>query len=217
MVVATLTAALLGVVGVVPSFHLVLSDGNDQLSGRKDRIAELVATHFRDMGVEVRWSFDPSDPSLPASNVVKVMVVPSSSADWKLTPGVLAAVRRESESKAIVAVFYPEVERLLGVRQPGSTATLQGWKPPGRRILHGVARVVVHEILHYFLPGRPHDPDGVFMDHVGGNLLAHSSVEISAETRDALVAALLSRPRPAPYGVLGMTGSTRCDGYSAEW
>jgi hypothetical protein len=36
------------------------------------------------------------------------------------------------------------------------------------------------------------------MDHVGGNLLAKSSVEVGAETRDALIAALLSRSQPEP-------------------
>jgi hypothetical protein len=188
MVLATLAAALLG---ALPSFHLVLSDGNDQLNGQKNRIAQTVARHFQEMGIEVSWSFDPSDPSIPATNVVKVMVLPISSADWKLPPGVLAAVRRESESKAVVGVFYPEVERVLGVRQAGSTHSLQGWKPPGRRIVHGVARVVVHEILHYFLPGRPHDSDGVFTHHVGGNLLARSTIAIRSQTRDALVAELL--------------------------
>jgi len=38
---------------------------------------------------------------------------------------------------------------------------------------------------------RPHDRDGVFMDHVGGNLLERSTFELRAETREALVAKLL--------------------------
>jgi hypothetical protein len=67
---------------------------------------------------------------------------------------------------------------------------IRGWRPPGRRVANGVARVIFHEVLHYFLPGRPHDPEGVFMDHVGGNVLAHSTFDVTAETRDALVATL---------------------------
>jgi hypothetical protein len=76
MVVAALAAALLG---LVPSFHLVLSDGNFQLEGQASRIAELVAKSVREMGIEMTWSFDPSDPSLPVSNVVNVIVLPHSS------------------------------------------------------------------------------------------------------------------------------------------
>jgi hypothetical protein len=91
----------------------------------------------------------------------------------------------------LVVVFYKEVERVLDVNQLRSTRSIQGWKPPGRRVVHGVSRVVVHEIFHYFLPGRPHDREGVFMDHVEGNLLARESFEVSKETRDALVAKLL--------------------------
>jgi len=178
-----------------PSFHLVLSDGNLQLKGDANRIAENVARSFREMGIEVTWSFDPSDPSLPVSNVVNVIILPRASEDWQMSPGVLAATRRDPDSQAVVIVFYKEVERILNVRQPLATQSLQGWRAPGRRIVNGVARIVVHEILHYFLPGRPHDAEGVFMDHVGGNLLARSSFEVSDETRDALVATLRADPK----------------------
>jgi len=68
----TLIAALLA---LAPSFHLVLSDGKDQLKGESNRIAQNVAKRFGEMGVAVTWSFDPSDPSLPVSNVVKVAAV----------------------------------------------------------------------------------------------------------------------------------------------
>ncbi len=184
----TLIAALLA---LAPSFHLVLSDGNDQLKGQSNRIAQNVAERFGQMGVAVTWSFDPSDPSLPASNVVKVIILPRSSEEWQLSPGILAATRRDPDSKAVIVVFYPEVERLLNVRSPFAKQPIQGWRAPGKRIENGVTRVVVHEILHYFLPGRPHDAEGVFMDHVGGNLLAHASFEVRRETRDALVARLI--------------------------
>ncbi len=177
-----------------PSFHLVISDGNFQLEGQTGRIAESVARTFREMEIEVTWSSDPSDPSLPAENVVKVIVLPRSSEDWGLGPGVLAATRRDSESEAVVVVLYKEVERVLNLRQPRATRSIQGWRPPGRRVVQGVSRVVIHEIFHYFLPGRPHDPEGVFMDRVGGNLLARASFEVSAETRDALVVALKRGP-----------------------
>ncbi len=187
-------AALLALAS--PSFHLVLSDGNDQLKGQSDRIAETIAKSFGKMEIDVTWSRDPSDPSLPAANVVHVIVLPRSSQEWHLSPGILAATRRDSNGKALIVVFYPEVERILNVRSPFAAQPIQGWRAPGRRVVNGVARVVVHEILHYFLPGRPHDTDGVFMDHVG-NVLAHSTFEMNAETRDALVATLVREDREA--------------------
>jgi hypothetical protein len=85
-------------------------------------------------------------------------------------------------------------------RNPSGRIYPRRWRAPGRRVVNGVARVVVHEVLHYFLPGRPHDPEGVFVDHVGGNLLARSSFAVSTETRDALAAILSADPA---------TGSTR--------
>jgi hypothetical protein len=173
------------------SFHLVLSDGTRQLKDERDRVAENVARSFRKMGIDVTWSFDPSDPGLPASNVVNVIILPRSSEDWQLSPGVLAAVRRDADSKAIVVVFYREVERVLNVRSPFAAQPIQGWRAPGRQILNGVTTVVIHEIVHYFLPGRPHDPEGVFMARIEGNPLARSRLELSAETRRALVTRLL--------------------------
>ena len=187
MLYATATYALLTF--ATPSFHLVLSDGNDQLKGQSGRIAETVVKSFGKIGIDVTWSQDPSDPFLP-SNVVNVIVLPRSSEEWQLSPGILAATRRDSNGKALIVVFYPEVERILSVRSPFEAQPIQGWRAPGRRIANGVARVVVHEVLHYFLPRRPHDAEGVFMDHVGGNVLARSTSEVSAETREALVATL---------------------------
>ncbi len=175
-----------------PSFHVVLSDGNDQLKGQSGRIEETIAKSFGKIGIEVTSSQDPSDPSLPAG-VVNVIILPRSSVEWNLDPGILAATRRDANGKALIVVFYPELERILNVRSPFGVQPIQGWRAPGRRVVNGVARVVVHEILHYFLPGRPHDAEGVFMDHVGGNLLANSTFKISAGTRDALVATLLTK------------------------
>jgi hypothetical protein len=51
----------------------------------------------------------------------------------------------------------------------------------------GVARVITHEIVHYFLPGRPHDETGIFMEHQRGDTLLSPKLEISTETRDALL------------------------------
>ncbi len=78
-------------------------------------------------------------------------------------------------------------------------------RAPGRRIINGVARVAVHEIFHYFLPGHPHDMEGVFKDHVGGNVLAHSSFEVSDGTRDALVSDSGQRESRSRYAMTAAT------------
>jgi hypothetical protein len=41
----------------------------------------------------------------------------------------------------------------------------------------GVARVVTHDILHSFLPGRPDDTEGVFMERLGRDTLLRREVE----------------------------------------
>jgi hypothetical protein len=107
----------------------------------------------------------------------------------------MAAVRRNADSKmgAVVVVFYKEIARILNLSDPRATRSVQGSRSPGSRAVRGVAAVVVHEILQYFLPGRPHDADGVFKSHVNGNVLERSSSEISAETLDALRVRLLPR------------------------
>jgi hypothetical protein len=54
----------------------------------------------------------------------------------------------------------------------------------------GAARVITHEILHYFLPGRPHDEAGIFMEHQRGDSLLSPKLEVSPDTREALLTKL---------------------------
>ena len=189
-----LSEAVLGALLLSPSFHLVLSDGNRQLLGRSDAVAEHVAGIFGKIGVEATWSFDASELGNLSTHTVHVIIRPHSSKDWGMGSDVLATVLREPDSRSSVFVFYPDVERTL-VRPPLRPQSLRGGRPPGRPWLDAVSRVIVHEILHYFLPGRPHDATGVFQEHVDGGQLTSSSFEVSSETREALLAVLSNESR----------------------
>ena len=179
----------LGLLALSVSFHLVLSDGNRQLLGRSNAVAEHVAGIFREMGVEMTWSFDASELGNLPPHTVHVIIRPHSSREWGLGAGALATVLREPDSRSSVFVFYPDLERAL-VRRPMRPQSLRGGRPPGRAWLDAVSRVIAHEILHYFLPGRPHDATPLFREHVGGGELASATFTVSLETRDALVARL---------------------------
>ena len=109
----------------LPSFHLVLSDGNDQLKGQAERVADTISKSFRTIGIEVGLSSDPSNPSLCGSRVVNVIVLPRSSEDWQLSPGILAATRRDFRRLVLERLrqlcatddeFRAEAEAILGVK-----------------------------------------------------------------------------------------------------
>jgi hypothetical protein len=182
-------ATTLGLLTVSASFHLVLSDGGRQLLGRSNAVSEQVARLFAEMGVEMTWSFDASELGKLPLHTVHVIVRPHSSLEWGLGAKTLATVLKEPGSRGSVFVFYPDLERAL-VRKPMRPHSLRGGRPPGGAWLDAVSRVIAHEILHYFLPGRPHDETGLFGKHIDGGQLAGSSLEACPETRDALVARL---------------------------
>lgn len=172
------------------SFHLVLSDGHNQLQGQSRHVANEVIEIFRSMGVDVTWSSDASaEPSTERPTVV-VAILPHSSRDWRVGEGAMAAVARNGPaSPGSVFVFYPDVARVMNSR-PARTSSILDGRPPGVPWSVGVARVVAHEILYYFLPGRPHDSEGLFMEHQRGDSLLSSNLEMSSETRDAFLAKL---------------------------
>ncbi len=174
-----------------PSFHLVLSDGHGQMQGQSKHIAEEVAEIFREIGVDVTWSSDPSAPSSTA-NRVTVAVLNHSSRDWGIAKGAMAAtLGARSGSAGSIFLFYPDITRSMDFR-PARTSSIRNGRPPGVSWDVGIARVIAHEILHYFLPGRPHDEAGIFKEHQRGDLLLSPKLEVSPKTQEAL----RSRLRP---------------------
>lgn len=175
-----------------PSFHLVLCDGDWQLQGQSKQVAKNVVEIFREIGISVTWSAEPSIPSAEASNMVTVSVLNHSSRDWHLGRGAMATtLRAEPGSPASIFIFYPDVARVINLR-PTRTSSILYRRQPGVSWQVGVARVITHEILHYFLPGRPHDETGIFMEHLRGDILLSPKLEVILETREALLAKLRS-------------------------
>jgi hypothetical protein len=173
-----------------PGFHFLLCDGNHQLHGQAGRVADAVVEIFREMGIHATWSSDPTETTPVASRTVNVVILPHSSRDWKMERGVLATVRWAEESRGAVFIFYPDVERTLDYAPGRYQSILHGGKPPAPSWQKGIARVIAHEILHYLLPGRPHDATGIFMSHVDGSFLMAPSFRVEDATRDALVESL---------------------------
>jgi hypothetical protein len=172
--------------GPEPSFHFVLSDENQQLRGRPDRVARQVVDIFREMRVRATWSSDPNDPCV-APRVV-VVVLPTSSRDWGIARGAVGAVSRKVDPRSVF-IFYPDIERALDLR-PARDPSILGGGWPVVRWQRAIARVIAHEILHYFLPGRPHDATGMFSEDLSGSRLTRPSLDVIEDTRKALTAVL---------------------------
>jgi hypothetical protein len=169
-----------------PSFHLVLSDGHGQLQGQSEHVATEVVEIFREIGIDVTWSKDPS--LSPRTNTVTVAVLNHSSREWDIAAGAMAAtLGRGSGSMGSIFLFYPDIVRAMDFR-PARTSSIRDGRPPGVPWDVGIARVITHEILHYYLPDRPHDETGIFMAHQRGDLLLSPRLQISPETREALLA-----------------------------
>jgi hypothetical protein len=173
--------------GLFAGFHLVLSDGHNQLQGQSKHVAKEVVEIFRNMGIEVAWSSDPGDLSSSTPYTVTVAILPHSSRAWRMADGVMAAVTRGgSDSRGSVFLFYPDVARAMDYH-PARTSSIRNQRPPGVSWHVGVARVISHEILHYFLPGRSHDATGIFMEHQCGDLLLSAKLEVIPDAREALL------------------------------
>lgn len=173
--------------GLFAGFHLVLADGHNQLQGQSKHVVKKVVEIFAEMGLDVTWSSDPSVPSSSARPTVIVAILAHSSRDRRLRDGAMAAVAREgSDSPGSVFLFYPDVARAMDFR-PARSSSIRDGRPSGVSWHVGVTRVVAHEILHYFLPGRSHDTTGIFMEHQRGDSLLSPKLEVSPDTREALL------------------------------
>jgi hypothetical protein len=174
--------------GPEPSFHFVLTDEDQQLRGRSGRVAQQVVDIFREMQIRATWSSDPNDPGLDPARSVIVGVLSHSSRDRGMAPGALGAALTKADSRSVF-IFYPDIERALDLRPVRDPSILSGgW--PIVRWQRAIARVIAHEILHYFLPGRPHDATGLFSEDLTGSRLTRPSLDVTEKTRIAFTAVL---------------------------
>jgi hypothetical protein len=93
----------------------------------------------------------------------------------------------EGASPSSVFVFYPAVKQVLGA--PADTTSILG-QPSGSIWTKGLARIILHEIVHFLLPGRPHDASGLFAQNLKAGELLGTKLELDSETRSALLGRL---------------------------
>jgi hypothetical protein len=167
--------------------HFILSDGHNQLRGQSKRVADEVIAIFRAMGIDAIWSSDPS-ASPVALPTVLISVVPHSARGWRIKKEAMAAVLGNGpDSPGTIFLFYPDIALNF---QAGRTEAPRN-APQALVSWHvAVARIITHEILHSFLPGRPHDPDGIFMESLRRETLMRRGLEVRSDTREAMVARL---------------------------
>jgi hypothetical protein len=176
-----------------PRLHVILSDGHNQLQGQSKQVANEMIAIFRTMGIDLTWSSDPSAWSTTLPSVL-VSVVPHSGRDWGIGEETLAAVMRDGpDSPGSVFLFYPDIA--LNFR-PGRKEAIRNAPRALVSWQVGIARVITHEILHFFLPGRPHDESGIFLEKLRRDTLLRPGLEVSPDTREALVKRLREGESP---------------------
>jgi hypothetical protein len=191
LVLVTITAAPLvsSEPTCAPRVKAVVFDGHKLVPGGLGPVRRAVEHELRRLGVQPTWVKDGDLES--AGFVLQVVLLPHSAKDWGRTEETLGAVRLDGASASAVFVFYPSIKQALGVPADG-TSILGG--TPGTLWMRGLARIIVHEMLHVLLPGRPHDAAGLFASNLKARELLAAELELGAETHSALVARLCTAP-----------------------
>ncbi len=166
----------------VPRVKAIVFDGHELVLGGLGPVRKAVEHELRRLGVRPSWITDGDLES--ADSVLQVVLLPHSAEAWGRTGGTLGAVRYDGASASSVFVFYPSVEKVLGV--PADGASILGG-PSGTLWMRGLARIIVHEILHVILPHRPHDAVGLFASNLKGPQLLAAELELDVDTHSALV------------------------------
>ncbi len=178
-----------GVDGTVcnPHVEAVFSDGHGLVWGGLAPVAHAVQRELRRLGVEMTWAKKPELAA--ASSALRIVLLPHRANEWGRTQETLGAVHLDKASPSSVFVFYPAVLDVLG--DPGDPSSiLEGSSRPDW--LRGLARIIVHEMIHFLIPGRPHDGSGLFAQSLKASNLLGPKLELEAETRSALVSRLCS-------------------------
>lgn len=121
---------------------------------------------------------------------VRVQIVAKMPARWNLAESSLGAVHKTLDGPSPVFVFYPSVVRVLGF--PGKSEKLTGPPLPVSKWIRGLARIILHEILHVLLPESPHDETGIFAENLEPRDLTARTLNLQENTRAALLDRLCS-------------------------
>lgn len=172
-----------------PRVNAVVFDGHKLVPGGLGPVRRAIEHELRRLGAQPTWM---KDGDLESEDfVLQVVLLPHSAKDWGRTEETLGAVRLDGASASSVFVFYPSVKQTLGVPANG-TSILGG--TPGTLWVRGLARIILHEMLHVLLPGRPHDAAGLFASNFKATELLAAELELDAETHSALVGRLCTAP-----------------------
>ncbi len=142
--------------GIPTPLTIFLNDGHRLVRGGIDSVGRALEIELRRLGIPavVRQSLEPGETG------IHVVILPHDAQDWDMARKTLGAVKRPPDgSWSPVFIFFPAVERILGSSAARGSISPG---PPGSLWVKGLSRIIVHEILHVLLPGRPHDAAGLF-------------------------------------------------------
>jgi hypothetical protein len=173
-----------------PNVHSSLSDGHDLIPGGLAPVRAAIEQELLRLGVLLTW-INNEDTKAPGP-ILRVVLLPHGAADWGRSDSTLGAVRLGGDSPSSIYVFYPAVKQVIGA--PTDTTSILGG-PSGRIWVRALARIVLHEMIHFLLPGRPHDTSGLFAQNLSGRDLLGSTLSLAPETKTALVDQLCQTTR----------------------
>jgi hypothetical protein len=168
-----------------PHVEAILSDGHGLVPGGLAPVRQAVHQELRRLGVEVTW-VEKEYPEA-VSSPLRVVFLPHTATGWGRSGETIGAVVLDGASTSSVYIFYPATKEVLG--DPSDGGSILG-RPSGHDWFKGLARVILHEMIHFLLPGRPHDAAGLFAPNLKATRLLGPNLELDPETHSALVSRL---------------------------
>jgi hypothetical protein len=167
--------------------HVILYDPEHQVPGGLGPIRRAVVEEFWSLGIEVDCPKG-DETSISDGVTIPVLIRTHLGSDWGLRSDVLGTVR--GHERRMVFLFFPAIEAALPGIPSGKGTILRHQRAFARPWSVGVARLIAHEILHFLLPGRPHDRTGLFREHLTEDMLLGSKLPLAPATTSALLSRL---------------------------
>jgi hypothetical protein len=171
-----------------PILGLGFALSGNEIPVTRDDIGVALKGELEDLGITgtlMDWAAPSSDGFF-----VRVQIVAKMPARWNLAESSLGAVHKTLDGPSPVFVFYPSVVRVLGF--PGKSEKLTGPPLPVSKWIRGLARIILHEILHVLLPESPHDETGIFAENLEPRDLTARTLNLQENTRAKLLDRLCS-------------------------
>lgn len=166
--------------GATPRLILSWNDAYHLLGCSDTPTMGNVTQTLEHTGVTVTWTRDAAPASDPGSAVwVGVTIMPFDSSRWSLPKYAMGVVIGHRAPREHVFVFLPSVLRTLDYQQRADCL-----RPPKQRanLAKALGRVIVHELVHAIVPGRPHDISGLFSSRLTRASLRRRRLTMNVET-----------------------------------